>query len=173
MRTDVRIDKQQVQCPNASHLGYDKWRAQVGDIITFREADQLRIGRMIGRIAYAPNLNGGRSLRNYILAVVLDNHTLSHTCERWINPADVVRIQSIRNQWQVLDWFLSDDMISAPVNEVRESTAGGWSTLYAHRNWKANIARDREEYDKRHPAGTCICDFCRRFKLNGHSETTK
>lgn len=166
MRTDARIDKKQVKCCNASTLGFDKYFAQVGDIITYRESGQLRIGRMIGRIAYAPACGETKSIQNYILAVVIDNYSLNHTCERWINPADVERVQSIRDQMHVLDWFLSDDMVKAPVDEVRQSTSDGWSTLYAYRNWKAQQARDQEEYDKRHPKGTCACGFCEKFKLN-------
>lgn len=50
MREDVKIDRKQVRCPNASHLGFDKYNAQVGDIILYQDGDTERIARMAGRI---------------------------------------------------------------------------------------------------------------------------
>ena len=44
MRTDTRINRKQVTCPNASHLGFDKVNAQFGDIVLFNENDKSCVG---------------------------------------------------------------------------------------------------------------------------------
>lgn len=136
MRTDATIDKKQVKCPNASMLGYGKWKAQVGDLIHFQDQSTRRIARMIGRIAYAPGLmDDNKPIRNYILAVAITGDMLDHSHERWINPADVLRVESIRNQAEVIAYLLSDEMVKAPIDEIRRCSSEGWSSLTAYRNW--------------------------------------
>lgn len=56
---DATIDRKAVRLPNACTLGYGKYRAQYGDLVTFKEhyTDSTygtRIGRVAGRIVYAP-----------------------------------------------------------------------------------------------------------------------
>jgi hypothetical protein len=94
MRTDCTIDKRQVRCPNACTIGYGKWRAQVGDLLTFQDGAQIRCGRMIGRVHYAPAISGEtHPVRDYILVVGLST-ALDHTFERWVNPVDVTYVSS-------------------------------------------------------------------------------
>lgn len=157
MRHDVVIDKRQVRCPNASHLGFDKIHAQVGDVVTFRyDGDGTSaVGRMIGRIQYAPPLQGDKGpIVNYLLLVVLSGD-MTHTYERWINPNHVTRVQAIREQRQVTEWFLSDLMVSASVDEVRESTEQGWSTMLEFRKWKAKRDADIAELEARPMCSQC------------------
>lgn len=150
MRKDVIIDRQQVRCKNASHLGFDKAKAQVGDIVIYRDDnDTSHIGRMIGRIRYAPGIGGSPVIRNHILAVVLGER-IDCTFERWINPDSVISIQSIRNHRDIMTWFLSNQMVSAPLQEVRECAAEMWSTLDAYRAWKNKRDLDIAEYESRH-----------------------
>lgn len=79
MRTDAIIDKRQVRCPNASHIGYSKPIARVGDLITFTQQDRAITARMIGRVHYAPKLApNDPTVKNWILAVCL-NDKLDHT----------------------------------------------------------------------------------------------
>jgi hypothetical protein len=136
MRQDASIDKKQVRCPNASHLGFDKQVAQVGDIVQWNiDGDNARIGRMIGRIAYAPMLAGDvRPIQNYILVLALAPD-MSYTCERWVNPADVTRVQAIREQRAVMEYFLSDQVVKAPIAEVRAAASEMWTTLTRYRTW--------------------------------------
>lgn len=171
MRTDVTIDKKQVPCPNASRIGYDKYKAQVGDVITYTERGQEHTARMIGRIVHAPSLGETPAIKGWILAIRI-NHELDHTCERWINPADVTRVQSLRDHRRVMEYFLSDDLTTAPIEEIRQSTSAGWSTLTAYREWKAKQAQDLKDYEARHPKGTCKCAFCEKFKLNGFASVS-
>ena len=131
MRQDASFDKRQVICKNATHLGYGKIRAQVGDLVLTKDG---LLARMIGRITYAPTLAPtDKPIRNWILAVAMTGQMLEHTSERWIDPADVTRVESIRNQADVLAWFLSDQMTKAPIDEVRRCASEMWSTLDAYR----------------------------------------
>lgn len=149
MRTDAIIDKRQVRCPNASHLGYDKWKAQVGDLITFREGDHgITTGRMIGRIHYAPPCGESPAINNWLLVIGI-NSMLDHTFERWANPADVTRVQSLREQQAVMGYFLSDEILKAPIEEVRRGTTDGWTTLSRYRAYTAERDKAQAEYESR------------------------
>lgn len=152
MRVDATIDKRQVLCKNASHLGFDKVMAQVGDILTWTDGHTGHtVGRMIGRVHYAPALEGDKGpVRDYILVIGL-NSMLDHTFERWVNPTDVTRVQTLLDQQAVMAYFLSDEMTSAPIDEVRRSTTDGWSTLGRYRAWKDELAANQADYDTRHP----------------------
>lgn len=154
MRTDCTIDKQQVICRNASTLGYGKYKAQVGDVIAWRDSTEgdTRIGRMIGRIKYAPSLMGDKGpVRNYILAVQLGMEMTSIS-ERWVNPDSVYSVQSIRDHRAVTEYFLSDQMVKAQVHEVRTAASEMWSTLDKYRAWRGKLDRDIAEYESRTPA---------------------
>jgi hypothetical protein len=131
MRQDARFDKRQVICKHATHLGYGKIRAQVGDLVLTNEG---LLARMIGRITYAPTLDPTtKPIRNWILAVAMTGQMLEHTSERWIDPETVTRVESISNQGEVIAWFLSDQMTEAPIDEVRRCASEMWSTLDAYR----------------------------------------
>jgi hypothetical protein len=160
MRTDATIDKRQVRCPNASHIGYSKWKAQVGDLIVWREGDLKRIGRMIGRVHYAPALTGDRApIRDYILVVGIGD-MLQHTFERWVNPRDVERVEKIRDQGEVLAYFLSADLVKAPIDEIRRCMEYGSNTLARYRDVMAKRKQDLEDFNRRHPIGVCQCKLC-------------
>lgn len=162
MRTDVTIDKKQVHCPNTSRLGFDKSKAQVGDLILFSEGERIITARMIGRIAYAPQCAETPPIRGWILAICL-NDSLDHTFERWVNPADVLRVEPLENESihrrAVTEYFLSDELTQAPINEVRRSTTDGWSTLAKYRAEVAKRAADLADFERRHPSG-CACKIC-------------
>lgn len=135
MRTDVTIDRKQVRCPNTSHGGYDKYKAQVGDIVLFNESGHSLVGRMIGRIVYAPPCGETPAIRNYILVIAL-SQDMTFSMERWVNPADVMRVQAPRSHKQVMDYFLSDQIVKAPVSEVRAAASEMWTTLDQYLEWK-------------------------------------
>ena len=133
MRTDATFDNKQVKCPNVSMLGHGKWKAQVGDLVVTKDG---LLARMIGRVVYAPCLTGNtKPICNYILAVAMCSPVLDCTGERWINPIDVVRVESIDRQRDVLQWFLSNEMINAPLQEVRMCANEGWSTIEKMRDY--------------------------------------
>lgn len=148
MRTDAVIDKRAVRCPNATLGGYNKWRAQVGDLIWYKEGGVYSgPARMIGRIKYAPSLGAPETqpIRDHILVVQL-GADLTYCMERWINPKDVTLVLAPSNQLDVMAYFMGPDMLTAPMDEVRRAASELWSTLGAYREWKqkAGIA-DREE----------------------------
>jgi len=159
MRTDAIIDRRQVRCPKASTLGYGKWKAQVGDLVLFTEGQQTRTGRMIGRIHYAPACGESPIIRDYLLVVCL-NDSLDHTFERWVNPADVQRVEALREQQPVMAYFLSADLVKSPIDEVRRSTTDGWTTLAKYRAYMAERAAQDAAFERRHPKGVCQCKLC-------------
>ena len=74
MRQDAQFDKRQVICKHATHLGYGKIRAQVGDLVLTNDG---LLARMIGRITYAPTIDPTtKPIRNWILAVTMTGQML-------------------------------------------------------------------------------------------------
>jgi hypothetical protein len=133
MRTDATFDRRQVICKHATWLGYGKVRAQVGDLILTKDGT---LGRMLARITHAPQLeHNDKPIKNWILVLAMTGQMLEHTSERWIDPEDVTRVESVRDQSEVIAYFLSDQTIKAPINEMRRCASEGWSTLDAYRKW--------------------------------------
>lgn len=86
MRTDVIIDRKQVYLPNVSTIGYYKIKAQFGDMIRTKDY----IGRVIGRISYAPKLStNDPDVRGWLVCLVFGSN-FTFPMERWINPAEVL-----------------------------------------------------------------------------------
>jgi len=105
---------------------------------------------MIGRIHYAPACGETPVIRDHLLVIGLSER-LDHTFERWVNPSDVLSVESIRDQHAVMEYFLSDAMIKAPIEEVRRSTTSGWSTLDKYRAYMAKQEAAQADYERRHP----------------------
>jgi len=135
MRRDAIIDKRKVRCPNASLIGYGKLFAQVGDVVRFTEGDTPRIGRMIGRVAYAPSLQGEGVIKDYILCAVL-GHDLTCMTERWVNPANVSYVTPVGNQGEVCAAFFSDTLTKTPLDIVRMAAHDLWTTVAAYLTWR-------------------------------------
>jgi len=173
VRTDATIDRRQVRLPNASTLGYGKWKAQVGDLVVFKETEHhYSHGRMIGRVHYASG-HDGQPIRDYILVIVL-NETLDHTYERWVNPKDVVSCYTLQTEntdrRKVCEYFLSDELVKSPIDEIRRSTEYGSATVYKYRKAMAQRKAEQEDFERRHKdCDTVPCDFCQKFKLHGAS----
>jgi hypothetical protein len=144
MRRDATIDRRKVKCLNASHIGYGKLFAQVGDIITFSyPGGETRTARMVGRIHYAPALQGDKSpVRDFILAAML-NPRLDHVGEFWIDPKTVLTVESVRDHLARVNWFFSPELVKEPIDEVRETLSEGWTDIYALRKWRAGINQNR------------------------------
>lgn len=130
-RKDATIDRKQVPCCNASLIGYGKRNAQVGDVIRF----DGRLGRMIGRIAYAPALGETPRIQNWILAVCLTDD-LTCMCERWVDPATVTYVTPVQNQGEVCAAFFSDTLTKTPMESVRLAANELWSTVAAYLDWR-------------------------------------
>ena len=164
MRTDAIIDKRQVKVPYSSHIGFSKWRAQVGDLILFTEGGRTVTGRMIGRVHYAPALGETPIIRDYILCVCL-NDALDYTFERWVNPIDVVQVEPMtdehaRKRIEVTAWFLSD-LKRESAEELRRTVEYG-AIPPKYRAFRDKLAEDRKAFESRHPKGhDANCKICR------------
>ena len=150
MRTDATIDGRQVRVPNASHLGYDKWTAQVGDWIvwTYPDSQSDLIGRMTGRVHYAPACGESAPIADWLEVLQLsDDHT--HAYIRWIDPQWVTRVHANAPDIQrFLSWFAGPLPSREWLNGASE-----YGTLSAnHRadtpEW--DFAVKRERYDDVH-----------------------
>lgn len=145
MRTDTKIDRYSVKCHKASTLGYGKWIAEVGDIIIFRETsynvEDLKtqanpyhhevIGRMAGRIHYAPALRETPEIKDYLLVVAL-YPALPCTAERWVAPDEVIRIydpnHKDRKIEELMAFFFSAEFKSFDANQLRQWASSGYAT---------------------------------------------
>jgi hypothetical protein len=137
MRTDAKIDRYSVTCPNASQLGYHKVKAEFGDIVVYRERfqdgnDPPRVGRVAGRVHYAPALEPNEEpIEDYLLVIVLADD-LSFCFERWINPTDVVSVHSPshpdRKLAELRTFFISPEFRQYSPAQLREWSASGYAT---------------------------------------------
>lgn len=113
MRTDCRIDGQQIWCPNASTFGYGKTIARVGDWITYRMPDDDRefTGRMIGRVAWAPSLQADEAAWDGAAVVMVLGMDLTHGFERWVRPEWITHVHAAAPDIaRFLSWFASADI---------------------------------------------------------------
>ncbi len=135
MRRDATIDRRKVKCSNASLIGYGKLFAQVGDVVRFKEYDRIRLGRMIGRIAFAPPCGETPCIKNWLLVVCL-GEDLTHMAERWVDPASVTYVTPVANQGEVCAAFFSDTLTKTPIELVRMAASELWSTVAAYLAWR-------------------------------------
>jgi hypothetical protein len=141
VRIDAFIDRKQMRCPNASTIGYGKWKAQTGDIVVYRANEGMtQVGRVIGRITHAPALDGDKSpTRNYLLLAVL-NSSLTFVMERWINPEDVIEVFEPREDVaKMLAFFFSPEFTKESVDTLRRWTGSGFATPKDNEEYMARI----------------------------------
>jgi hypothetical protein len=112
MRNDIIIDGKQVRLPNINPpLGYDKWKAQVGDVICWEYDGRMNYGRMIGRISYARPLAADEAGYTGPYLVVLTLHYgLDHASERWVRPEWVKRCTSPEGFAEFMAYFFGPDL---------------------------------------------------------------
>ena len=145
MRRDATIDRQQVHLPNASTLGFGKYKAQFGDVVLYQQDEHTYIGRVAGRIHYAPPLESSeKPIRDYLLVIALGTR-LDFAMERWVNPEDVTECFDPSNEHcriqEVLAFLFSPQFKTESVDTLRRY-AGEWSTPDRMRKWEAK--RDAE-----------------------------
>jgi hypothetical protein len=138
MRTDAQIDRKQVYCPNASTLGYGKHKAQFGDVVVFEENNTLRVGRVAGRIKYAPPCGDTPAIRGHLLVIGL-NDSLTSVYERWLNPSDVTRVEPRANLIVSLMSFLMSPGFKTHTPDVlRTWSESGFPTMDQWYTYRAN-----------------------------------
>jgi hypothetical protein len=152
MRTDVIIDKKQVVCRNTSTLGFSKWKAQVGNLLLFKEGGRIVTGRMIGRIQHG--YFDGKSLKNHLVVICISPR-LDWTFERWVDPNDVTEIYDLNSEYarhaEVLEHFFSVELTKAPIDEVR-ACSRDWYSLKSKRAYEAKREQELREYEARKAA---------------------
>lgn len=88
------------------------------------------VGRVIGRVAYAPPLSGDtQPIRNYLVVASLSTD-LTYVGERWVNPEDVSQVFAVRPETaQLLAFFLSPEFGHESVDSLRRWTESGFATV--------------------------------------------
>lgn len=98
MRTDCTIDNRAVYCPNASKLGFGKYKAKRGDCIVYKQeykdgSYRTVLARVLGRVT-APELSFTPEVKGWLLVMRLSDDG-SHAYENWVDPADVQSVLDV------------------------------------------------------------------------------
>jgi len=106
MRTDCTRDNRATKLPNASHLGYDLWKAKRGNWIRYRtEGAEGSHGRVLGRV----HCEG----ETYVEIIALLGN-LDCPAIRWIKPSDIVQCRANPPrailEWICGEWNVADVM---------------------------------------------------------------
>jgi hypothetical protein len=108
---------------------WDTARSQLGSVI--------EIGRMIGRIVYAPAIGDSPAIKGWIMTATLG---MEHTAvfERWINPAWVTQVHpNVPDIARFLSFFAGDELPD-------RDTLRGW---IEYGGFRPNQDPDRPEWD--------------------------
>jgi hypothetical protein len=110
-------------------IGYNRWIARHGYIVVWNDNGQRRVCRVVGRVAYAPEVGSKEMgtyspmMSNYLMLIVL-NTVGSSTYIRWVHPDEIVEcydpkdyVNKIRTN---LERFLSDEFIKKSPLEIAE-----------------------------------------------------
>ena len=130
MRTDAQIDRVQVKLPNASTLGYGKWKAQTGDWIAWDIPGNSGFGRVAGRVHYAPAICEDKGpIRDWIL-VIMFSCEMTSVHEMWVNPEWVTRCYN-HNDYQIALWrfMQSDDFTRCSPDVLRAWSETGYASI--------------------------------------------
>lgn len=131
MRTDARIDRKQVKLPNACTLGYGKWKAQLGDWVTWNTDGNSGFGRVAGRVAYAPAICEDKEpIKNWLLVITFFCE-MTTVGERWVNPEWVTRCYA-PNDYQLSLWSFmqSDEFVYFTPDQLRAWSETGYSSMF-------------------------------------------
>lgn len=106
-----------------------KYKAQFGDIVFFKQVPgsaAVTVGRMIGRIAHAPRIDGDADVRGWIVVAAL-GADLSFAMERWVSPDEVVACYDPKDLdlAKRLAAFFSDAWLRFPTDTIRSQVNEG------------------------------------------------
>ena len=154
MRNDARMDRKQTYCPNTyPTMGYDKYKAQFGDCILYKEHLEngeynVRLARVAGRVDYAPAICDDTSPIYDNVLVMAMSDTLTFVMERWIAPEDIIRVwdpnHKDRNIEQLIQFFFSPAFKQESIETLRQWSASGYSTPDKMRDAQAKYAQEYE-----------------------------
>lgn len=130
MRTDCKIDKRPIKCPNACRLGYGLSVANVGNLIVYQEhyadgSHGLRTARVLGRVS-APKLKHNDSeVKGWALVMTI-SEDFTHAYERWVDPADITEVREVPTR--MLEFFARPTL--PPVEVLRRKMDAGYIVEY-------------------------------------------
>ena len=129
MRKDAQIDKRQVKLPNASWMGFSKSTAQYGDFVVWNDTGELKLARVIGRVAYAPECGSKPVIRDYLMLAVL-NSTCTSKFIRWVSPEEIQECYRPADYAllirQTMEQFTSEEFTAGKPEEIAERIEQGF-----------------------------------------------
>lgn len=127
MRTDCKIDKRQIPCPNARNTGFGLSVANVGNLIVYRE-DHIdatnktyRTARVLGRVSAPKIAPGDAEVKGWALCMVL-SEDCTFVFERWVDPSWIVSIRDVPHA--MLMFFARPELPEADV--IRHKMEAGY-----------------------------------------------
>lgn len=125
MRTDCTIDNRAVYCPNASKLGFGKYKAKRGDCVMYKQeykdgSFSMVLARVLGRVT-APKLGESPEVNGWLLVMRLSDDG-SHAYENWVDPADVLSVRDVPTA--MLTFFARPTL--PPVDLLRSKIESGY-----------------------------------------------
>lgn len=91
MRTDCTRDNRATPLPNASHLGFDLWKAKRGNWIRFEHNGRILHGRVLGGVT---TTGGDDKGTRYVECVALLG-TLDNPSPRWVKPFEILQCSPV------------------------------------------------------------------------------
>lgn len=104
--------RREVKLPNASTLGYGRWKARAGDFIVYKEQhgagdaaeEHYRLARVIGQITAVDGRTDDGMVGSLLVLAIADEAAYGY--ERWIDADDVVECRSPEHAQVFLRWLI-------------------------------------------------------------------
>lgn len=104
--------RREVKLPNASTLGYGRWKARAGDFIVYKEQHSVsvpaeehsRLARVIGQITSVEGRTDDPCV-GFLVVLAVDDEA-AYGYERWINADDVTECRSPEHARAFLTWLV-------------------------------------------------------------------
>ena len=115
-----KYSKRKVRCPNASRLGYGKWEASPGDIVTYTYANSASFsGRVLGCVSAPADGPNVPAVKGWLVVLEL-RATFDHAFVRWIDPELVTEVRSAPKAFPA--WFFGE---LPPIDKVLAADSYG------------------------------------------------
>jgi hypothetical protein len=142
------VFKKEIYCPNASHIGYNRYSVKVGDLIRFRTALNddsylYEFARVLG-LATVDGMGKAYPKRK-VLAVLAASNDLSHGFERHVPIDDVVQVFNVG---AFTKWFLFGQVNLSIESLYHMSTNGSLSNSYLEKYVYDGGLKIREDWQE-------------------------
>jgi len=117
---DCDVYEYPVTCSNTSTLGFDKIKAQRGDIVCWADGDQgTHIGRMVGVVHAKAFGDEAPAIAGHLLVLAL-NQCLTYAHLAWIDPTDVRQVVSCQHKNFLAKFFGNEPLTFTDLEQAQE-----------------------------------------------------